>query len=149
MTKFTHHTRWDLPSDDPWKFDSNRLYTQQEESKPSGFWLGVDDDWKRWCEGAELDWADTPAIEFEVATEQCLWLKTPEDMKQFTAKFAVDYNFGFLINWIEVSDQYSGIIISPCHSVRSIGGSIPDNLWYWGWDAASACIWDLSALRVK
>ena len=51
----------------------------------------------------------------------------------------------YRINWQPLTEQYAGIIISPYQWKRRLDGRASD--WYYGWDCASACIWDLSAVR--
>ena len=54
------------------------------------------------------------------------------------------YRYVYQIRWEEVKTLWDGIIISPynwkCrHS--------PSTEWYYGWDCASGCIWNVEAIK--
>ena len=50
-----------------------------------------------------------------------------------------------IIDWHAVAQAYAGIEIAPyCWSLRFEY----EFLWYYGWDCASGCVWELSAVRV-
>ena len=145
MSTFTHHPRGDWP----FTFDPTRTYEQVDyDMKPKGFWLSVDDDWRRWCKGDGMDdWVDgiTP-VEFDVDTNACLWLDTAEAIDRFHAEHHTDhFRREYYIDWRPVADTYAGIIIAPYQWSRRLDGPS----WYYTWDCASACVWDLSVLRVS
>ena len=48
-----------------------------------------------------------------------------------------------IINWKEVAKDYGGIEISP-HLPKVIGDI--DYLWYWTFDVASGCIWNIESI---
>jgi len=54
------------------------------------------------------------------------------------------------IDWEAVAKRYTGIEIEPYNWERRNSG--PNNnysmsmLWYYGWDCASGCVWELDAL---
>jgi len=48
-----------------------------------------------------------------------------------------------MINWAEVTKKYSGLLISPYIEQAKL-----EYFWYSRWDCASACIWDLSQVRL-
>ena len=142
MSTFTHHPRGERP----FTFDPTRTYDQVEyDMKPKGFWLSVDDDWRRWCKDEQMEWADVDPIAFDLNTDACLWLDTPEAIDRFHAEHHTDhFRREYYIDWRPVSADYAGIIIAPYQWSRRLNGPS----WYYSWDCASACIWDLSALRV-
>lgn len=149
--QFTHHPRADLA--EPWLFQSDRGYEQRDrpDAKPRGFWLSVDDDWRRWCESEEMGhWVAGGTVEFAVDTERLLILDTPYDIDQFTKGYQPEgENPAYkmcLIDWQRVADRYAGIIIAPYQWSRRYEMS---TMWYYGWDCASACFWDLSVLTEK
>lgn len=142
---FTHHPR---PGNESWTFDPTRTYVQSSKAmKPSGLWLSVDDDWRRWCTDEQMDWIshDVPV---DVDTQQCLLLDTPAALDDFTRTYqstpAQRYGVSLWIDWPVVAATYPGIIIAPYQWTRRLH---QDTSWYYGWDCASACIWDLSAAR--
>lgn len=164
--KLTHHAH--LCEDENcagnWKgFDATRTYPMPEPTtKPNGLWLSVDGDWRRWCEDEEMGgWITGPEIEFElVEPRRVLHLSTPEDVDYFTNTFVlagpvpeslrdVDPCLHktlrqYMIPWGKLAAEFSGILIAPYIWERRLH---PHTSWYYGWDCASACIWDLSVLR--
>lgn len=143
MSTFSHHP---YKHDGPWMFDASRTYSQEKSwCKPVGFWLSVDDDWRRYCESEELEWAAREAVEFEVDTDACLWLRTVEDIDRFDREY-VGRQDPYRIDWVPLTQQFAGIIIAPYQWQRRLARNAS---WYYPWDCASACIWDLSVLSVR
>lgn len=153
--KFTHHPR--SVTDEcvkDWAFDPARTYQQQTDPrgigmwKPRGFWLSVDDDWRRFCEDSEWNLPLTNPIEFKVARDRVLVLSDTQMIRDFSAKYAItadrDPDYHRAVDWPRLSGEYAGIVIAPyCWELRL------DSMvsWYYTWDCASACIWDLSAIH--
>ena len=141
--KFQHFTSR------PLKFDPTRTYDQTDTFKPHGFWVSIEgtDDWKAWCEREEFRTETlVNCTEFEIDLTNVIQLHTTLDILSFTDRFRVSLGFrhaSVWINWEEVAALYSGIIITPynweCRYHR-------DTTWYYSWDCASGCIWDLSIL---
>ena len=48
------------------------------------------------------------------------------------------------IDWAEVASKYDGIIISPYQWSLRLDMEM---MWYYGWDCASGCIWNISAIK--
>lgn len=136
------------PRREGFTFDPSRIYEQRDRAsfKPNGLWLSVDDDWRRWCTDEEWggDWFEHPEVHFQIATDRCLWLKTPEDFVPFTNEYADSE--GYYITWNRVAEVYAGIIIAPYQWTHRLSLTVN---WYYPWDCASACVWDLSAIKVK
>ena len=155
MTTFTHHPRPALAS--TWEFDPTRTYDQTKSwCKPTGFWLSVDGDWRRWCEDDEMGhWIGDLTASFDVDTNRCLWLTTVADLDEFTHGYAAAnspdggrYGADFYrLDWKPLIAEYAGIIVAPYQWERRLNGAASG--WYYPWDCASACIWDLSAVRVN
>lgn len=147
MTTFTHHPRF--TGGKPWVFDPAHTYTEREpfSMKPSGFWLSVDHDWGRWCRGEGMDhWLGDP-VEFHLDADAVLWLRSVADIDQFSRDHAGNSTKDHVwdIEWAPVIEEYAGIVIAPYQWSRRLEGSAS---WYYSWDCASACIWDLSALTL-
>jgi hypothetical protein len=71
-------------------------------------------------------------------------LATAAEIRCFTAEFQEPHPATPLttIDWARIQEQYGGLIIAPYQwSVRL------DFLWYYGWDCASACLWDLTVIQ--
>lgn len=142
-----------LPNED-WTFDPTTTYSQDvtrpSGMKPHGFWLSVDDDWKRWCDD-DSGWELTPPHLFGVDMERVLHLETSGDILDFTRAYGIYEDrvsgapYVYKIRWDVVAEQYAGIVIAPyCWPMRldmECG-------WYYCWDCASGCIWDLSVLTL-
>lgn len=112
--------------------------------KPDGLWVSVDgpDDWPTWTR--EEEYCDTTQqYHYRVALAddaRILYLGTPEAMDAFTAEYGAP-GPDWIIQWAEVAKRYQGIIIAPYQWSRRFELS-----WYYGWDCASGCIWDASAI---
>lgn len=118
--------------------------------KPTGFWVSVGDSWKQWCESE--DWGlDGLRYEYTVRLKKdanILYISTPKQIDDFTKEYSFvpypnikDY---LSINWEAVYDKYQGIIIAPYIHERRLTSHTH---WYYGWDCASGCIWDTSAIE--
>ena len=139
-----------------------RPYHQAElpwQAKPNGLWVSVKgkDDWKSWCE-AEDYILENLAISYEVKLKKdadILHLKTPEDIYKLSLFFPYlrkqwDNPEGrelcqcYELDWIKVKEQYQGIIIAPYQWDCRLSSKCN---WYYGWDCASGCIWDISCIK--
>jgi hypothetical protein len=143
---FTHHPRAPLP----WEFDPSRKYEQTRRwAKPTGFWLSVNDDWRRYCEADEVsDCEGVPVVEFALDLERVLVLDCAADLDEFHGSYVVpqEQSHGTLIDWGPLTEHFTGIMIAPYIWSRRLDG--PASSWYYPWDCASACIWDLSAVTL-
>jgi hypothetical protein len=120
--------------------------------KPHGLWVSVEgeEDWKSWCEKEDycvekLRYAHLVTLKSDA---KILHLKTPEEIVDFTEKYKrkiIPYNIDFYqISWGKVKKYYQGIIIAPYQWDCRLSS---DTAWYYGWDCASGCIWDLSCIE--
>lgn len=140
---------------------SYQLDTPTYISKPHGLWVSDDHceyNWKWWCINENfrryaLRYAH--AVEF---TNDANILKITSwlGMEQFNHKYKKCYDIiqpilqnqqpmelnG--IDWQKVKDSYDGIIISPYNWDKRLDR---DYMWYYGWDCASGCIWNLEAIK--
>ena len=163
------HQMCDCPPGEHWRFDPDRTYPMPKpDMKPRGLWLSVDNDWRRWCEGDGMeDWVRGPEYGFEfIDAGRVLMLTTAQDIDRFTDAFVnrhpeddgmrrwyeqreITRNSGnyidqYRLNWGVLASEFAGILIAPYIWERRLS---PHTSWYYPWDAASACIWDLSVLR--
>lgn len=121
--------------------------------KPAGFWVSVEgngDGWSDWCRGEQfrLDGLTYPhGVELDPAAA-ILRLTTADEIRAFTEEWRtkfdrtrpwVDTLDG--IDWGRLASSYQGIVISPYSWECRL-----EVFWYYGWDCASGCIWDLSAI---
>lgn len=128
-------------------------------SKPNGLWVSVqgDNDWEEWCKNEEYG-LDHLQVSYEVVLKpnaNILKLKTPKQVCNLTKKYPVlrdQWNDimgkllcrSYEIDWPKVKSEYQGIIIAPyqwdCRFLQ-------ETSWYYGWDCASGCIWDLDCVK--
>lgn len=129
-----------------------RVHPQTATFKPVGFWFDVGGDWKRWCLHAKyhpenLTWRHTVKL---TDPARVLHLSGEEEIDDFTTGFACPilpdmpfWKHTAAINWPLVAEQYAGIIIEPyCWLKRH------EYVWYYPWDCASGCVWDLSVITL-
>ena len=130
-------------------------YLQSDDYKPSGLWVSCesseadDRDWAAWClaEGHSLERLRYTYEVRLVDDANVLHLDTPEKMVAFQAEFATfigfSRNIAGHIRWQAVAECYQGILIAPYFYMFRLD---PKFHWYYPWDAASGCIWDLDAI---
>lgn len=125
---------------------SNNLTT-----KPVGFWISDEESygWREWCNDNEFRLKHYK-YEHEVILNDdanILYLRSADDIDDFTDDFGNvlfdDTHFGY-INWFKVAEKYDGIIITPYIWERR---HTPETFWYYGWDCASGCVWNDSAIK--
>lgn len=139
--------------------DHTRRYVQPEAhafGKPTGFWVSVagDKDWPSWCrdEGFAID---RLAVEHAVtlaSDANVLHIKSVHDLDNFHDRYAVETEDvrryptrsfrSWPIGWQVVAEHYDGIIIAPYQWSHRLNME-----WYYGWDVASGCIWNLAAIE--
>lgn len=119
--------------------------------KPAGLWVSVpgEDDWPSWCRAEDFG-IDRLAVEHVVvltADARILHLSSCAAIDEFTAEYGINnLTFGpHGIDWARVSESYQGIVIAPYQWERR--SSMAGAPWYWGWDCASGCIWDMAAIE--
>lgn len=134
----------------PVTLDRTRRYKNWRHDKPAGLWvsvLGGSPDWAQYCRHEEFD-VEHLTVEHEVVLApdaKILHLTTAEAV----AKLQLDYPLSdddilldYGVDWDRVCRDYQGIIITPYQ--WSCRFSVH---WYYGWDCASGCIWDMSAIQ--
>lgn len=144
-------------AEQPITLDRERTYEQHAPhsfGKPVGLWVSADgeDDWPAWCRSEEFA-VDRLATAHEVTLDpwaNVLTITTAAEILEFhetyTVQTAFDIRYEFPqrrwpIDWQWVATFYDGVVIAPYQwSARY------DLDWYYGWDAASGCIWNLDAI---
>jgi hypothetical protein len=118
--------------------------------KPIGFWLSDDDaevTWRRWCEEADIFLERLTHVHDVTLAADCraLQLGTPSAIDQFTEAYSVDLlpgiRRGIYVDWARVARDYDALICSPYVWERRLGP-----MWYYGWDCASACVFNPAAV---
>lgn len=142
---------------EPVVFDRSRRYGQNEPStfgKPEGFWVSVEgeDDWPSWCraEGFNLGSLRFAHRVTLAASSNVLRIFTADGLDAFTDRFGAleprDRKYATFdlrgIDWRRVADHYGGIVVAPYQYSRRLSLH-----WYYGWDAASGCVWNPDAVE--
>lgn len=132
--------------------------------KPVGFWLSVEDyeddqNWKTWCEAEDFN-LECLAYRYKIFLKdsaKILLLTSYDEIIEFTMKYKAEVSlksnqflypeekpFVYQINWLAVKKLYDGIIIAPY-----VWGCRLDtcSCWYYGWDCASGCIWNVDVIE--
>jgi hypothetical protein len=128
-----------------------REYNQKDlpyHAKPHGFWVSVEgiQDWKSWCEEEKYNLGNL-LISYEIVLKEdakILHLNSAKEILSFSKKYKKERAKHISeINWNLVKSEYQGIIIAPYQwDCRFTLGTA----WYYGWDCASGCIWDLTCI---
>lgn len=141
----------------PLALDRGHEYTQIVSAKPQGLWLSDGPAWADWCTGEEfrVDHLEYCAQVELAATANLLTLDTDVKLYQFTREYGLEEDWAddlfpdgptyiYKCDWPRVElDGYDGILISPYHWTCRLA---PETSWYYGWDVASACVWNLNVI---
>ena len=161
--QLVHYSRHAFQLDCAYDYEWHK-FENGPTAKPPGLWLSVegfegDDEWTwpQWCNSQEfcIDKLQY-AMDFQITDNaRVLLLESSADILQFTDQYKSAWwqrrsDAGLIsqntaIDWHRMHDTWDGIVIAPYdwpsrHESRT--------RWYNGWDCASACIWNLDALRV-
>lgn len=130
------------------KLKSVTIQRNEFKGKPDGFWVSDEDDygWKEWstAEGFRLENLKYP-YEIELSdNHNLLMIKNLKEFDEFNREYRLINQYLRDIDWERVVSQYRGIIITPYLWKRRL---TKDLGWYYGWDCASGCIWDVKAIK--
>lgn len=141
---------------EPRKYDQSELDWQ---AKPNGLWITVEGpyDWKWWCEEEEYN-LERLIVSYEIKLKEdakILYLITEREILNMSIRFPYikpqwDNPEGQLIcrtyeiDWKKVKEKYQGIIIPQYFWDCRLSEK---SCWYYGWDCASGCIWDLECIE--
>ena len=114
------------------------------DQKPRGLWYACGDEWYTYCSSAFKDRYDEfrHVYLLDIDMSKMLVFKTPEQLLEFHKKFKHNTGSYANINWVSVSERYSGIEICPHH-----WGLRRKLSWYSTWSVASGCVWDLDIIK--
>jgi hypothetical protein len=126
-----------------------RVIPQQPDFKPIGLWYGIDDSWVEWVKGNTPDWSGDYLYEVKVNSTKILHMSTYEELTEFTSKFGcpispiLPSDRHLYIDWRPIAERWDGIEISPY-----IWKARRDYLWYYPWDCASGCLWNVTNVEL-
>lgn len=122
-------------------------------TKPKGLWVSVEGDgdgWSDWCRDESFGLERLAVSQrIELAPDATiLRISDAQGIDDFTQRHSVADGFdalplGYRIDWRAVAGRHQGIIIAPYIWERRL---TRHTHWYYGWDCASGCIWDTSAI---
>jgi hypothetical protein len=145
-----HYSSEIITSLEPRQYDQEEKFWQH---KPNGLWVSVGEEWKEWCE-AEKFKLDSLKHVYSISMNDnanILHIETVKQIYDFTEKFQLEkttplhpFNYTDQLNWNQVKQKYQGIIIAPYQWDCRLSTL---SSWYYGWDCASGCIWDLTCIK--
>ncbi len=140
----------------------NREYSQKDlnwQAKPNGLWLSVEGckgtnnyNWKQWCESEGFN-LSCLAICYEVILHEnanIIHLKSAKEIFEFSKFYPLKTRHWdaewdtYQLQWDEVKEKHQGIIIAPYQWECRLA---LETCWYYGWDCASGCIWDINCIK--
>jgi hypothetical protein len=140
-TKFSLSKKRDYQQEDP-KFNF----------KPRGLWVSDESasmNWSRWCRDNHFREKNLKyKTELDIALSEVLLIKSKRDIELFQLAYRQPmpplHTF-MSIDWDKVAKAYKGIIITPYLWDFRLKF---DYIWYYGWDCAGGCIWDLTCVKL-
>lgn len=123
-------------------------------NKPIGLWYSIEgngDGWSDWCRAENFRDTSTQINHtLDVDLSQMCVLSNADDIRAFTKRYtARDPRIPLdAIDWTTVATQYAGIEISPYCNPYYWKLRLT-MFWYYSWDCASGCVWDINAVRVS
>lgn len=126
-----------------------RTFNQKVTMKPSGFWYGFGSDWIDWTRSEMPEWTGKYIYAVDTDNTNVLQIKTHMELMQFNREYSQGlmsqiYEEGEAIDWKKVASKYDGIEINPYQFKAR-----QQYMWYYGWDVASGCVWNLSGVKLK
>lgn len=144
-TRRIHNSKTPIHSLQSKKADENGM--QSGVGKPTGLWYSIDMEWHDWCKSEGTPhWIGQYNYELTIDLSCILRLTTVDELRAFTAKFHKfehrEPHRAYEIDWGAVAKLYKGIEIAPYQwgARHSLG-------WYYTWDVASGCIWDVTSVK--
>lgn len=117
---------------------------------PRGLWVSVpgEQDWPAWCRSERFA-TDSFVHASEVILKpdaKVLVLSSPDEIHRLASQWGdLRDRWGDRTSpdWRMVARTYQAIVIAPYQWSCRLND---DCAWYYGWDCASGCIWDVSAI---
>ena len=124
------------------------LSKQKNGFKPIGLWYGIGTSWIDWVISNMPDWECENIFEIKLDESKLLKIGNSKVLKDFTFEYSkpLDHivNTRFtLIDWNLFCATKGGIEINPYQYDDAM------LLWYYGWDIACGCVWNLSGVKLK
>ena len=117
---------------------------RRAQNKPKGLWYACGPEWLNWMSTDMPECLNKVNYIYELTLDPTTicFIRTADDLQKFDRKYGSKTTWGGeTINWAKVARDYKGIEICPYQGADRY---VYD--WYYGWDIASGCIWDASAI---
>lgn len=132
--------------------------------KPAGLWFSVgngENGWRSWCEDNQFG-IDNLQYQTELIftrRARVLRIESAEELDDFHARYSYMPEWykdsavlgrspdwfrhrQQVIDWTAVGKNHDAIVIAPYIWERRLDGP----MWYYGWDCASGCVWNATAV---
>lgn len=132
---------------EPFTLDRSRSYDEAHRiDKPRGLWVSVEgeDDWESWCRSEDFRPESLSHVTEVVLTADAnvLVISNPDELRGLTARFPLDVG-DLYPDWARIKSTYDGIIVAPYQWSCRLATEVT---WYYTWDCASGCVWNLAAI---
>ena len=137
----------------PITLNPSRRYTLDRADKPSGLWISpaTEDGWRAWREGKECGIPETEYVyRVDLSPDANLLVVKPHEISRLHQRFPrrrMDKIMPFYPydedhpSWETITEQFDGVLIPRYSWDHRLSVN-----WYYGWDCASGCIWNLRAI---
>lgn len=136
----------------------HRTYTQKIDVKPQGFWYGFGSEWIDWCRAEMPDWVGKYVYSVDIGNANVFKINDNHNLSKFGRlwrgylhpEIQEERMLVSMINWKEFvqEEKYDGIEINPHQNYQDEKRGYL-HMWYYGWDVASGCVWNLNGVKVK
>jgi len=154
-----HFSKIEIPTN-PYFYENKtpRDSPEMEFFKPSGLWVSdeaAEDSWSWWCKNENfvsswyryvyritlLPGHNILHLDHLGDFTHCYPLPSDHPMAKIGLS---DYSTSMYIDWPRIKEHYEGLLITPYqwHQRMQV-------MWYYSWDCASGCIWDISNIRIS
>lgn len=132
-------------------------YVQNPGKKPDGFWYGFGDEWIDWTETAGPERKGEYIYKLDISEQlklsndsKILQIKDYPEILEFTQEYGSSIQIIpgiiFSVDWPRIGLKYDGIEINPYIDQARIDDK---TIWYYTWDVASGCIWNLDKVKIE
>lgn len=144
------------------ELDRSRVYPVADRAgrspfaKPRGLWISDESQygWRKWCEEEQFRLgalSHEHEVTLAVGTQPLLLLTTAAQVLGFSMRYGYQEDYGTRgqafeiehtgIDWAAVREDFAGVFITPYQWELRF-----ELDWYYGWDVASGCVWNLSVI---
>lgn len=127
---------------------SRNMPPQKIDMKPIGLWYGIGKSWIDFVQSEMPDRETDHVFKIDIDTNNVLIIDNDKSFLDFSNQYKDPQKEGrygnYKINWPEVAKKYKGIEFSIYFYKYRMDN---EHQWYYPWDVASGCIWDLSAVK--